>query len=108
MPKSREIGRSSLYGDYHSYDSSQRTLHVVIAGAGPSGIAMAIELMSLPNVTFEVFEKNPEVGGTWFENKYIGAACDIASHAYQYTFASNHDWSSQYVDDQICLIVVIY
>ncbi|KAH6711188.1 hypothetical protein BKA61DRAFT_556177 [Leptodontidium sp. MPI-SDFR-AT-0119] len=96
MPKSREIGRSSLYGDYHSYDSSQRPLHVVIAGAGPSGIAMAIELMSLPNVTFEVFEKNPEVGGTWFENKYIGAACDIASHAYQYTFASNHDWSSHF------------
>ncbi|PVH71109.1 FAD/NAD(P)-binding domain-containing protein [Cadophora sp. DSE1049] len=95
-PTTTENGRSSGYGDHHSYDSSRRPLHVVIAGAGPSGIAMAIELMNLSHITFEVFEKNPEVGGTWFENKYLGAACDVASHAYQYTFASNHDWSSHF------------
>lgn len=86
---------SLVYGKHHSYDPSQRPLHVVVAGAGPSGIAMAIALMNLPNVTFKVFDKNPKVGGTWFENKYLGAACDVASHAYQYTFASNPNWSSQ-------------
>ncbi|KAH7383532.1 hypothetical protein BKA64DRAFT_160741 [Cadophora sp. MPI-SDFR-AT-0126] len=95
-PTTAENGRSPGYGHHHSYDLSRRPLHVVIAGAGPSGIAMAIEMMNLPHITFEVFEKNPEVGGTWFENKYLGAACDVASHAYQYTFASNHDWSSHF------------
>ncbi|KAH8684375.1 hypothetical protein BGZ60DRAFT_397427 [Tricladium varicosporioides] len=86
----------SGYGNYPSYDSTRRPLHVVIAGAGPSGIAMAIELLKFPNITFEIFEKNPDVGGTWFENRYPGAACDVASHAYQYTFASNPDWSSHF------------
>lgn len=87
----------SGYGNHSSYDPTRRTLHVVVAGAGPSGIAMAIELLKLPNITFEIFEKNSDVGGTWFENRYPGAACDVASHAYQYTFASNPDWSSQSV-----------
>ena len=95
VPSLSSNGRASKYGDHHSYDASRRPLHIVIAGAGPSGIAMAIQLMTLPHITFEIFEKNPEVGGTWFENKYLGAACDVASHAYQYTFASNHEWSSQ-------------
>lgn len=84
------------YGRHPCFDSSQRPLHVLVSGAGPSGIAMAIELKKLPNVTFHVFEKNRDVGGTWLENRYPGAACDIASHAYQYTFQSKTDWSTQY------------
>ncbi|KAK1765315.1 hypothetical protein QBC33DRAFT_455591 [Phialemonium atrogriseum] len=84
------------YGRYPCFDSSQRPLHVLVSGAGPSGIAMAIELKKLPNVTFHVFEKNRDVGGTWLENRYPGAACDIASHAYQYTFQSKTDWSTHF------------
>lgn len=84
------------YGQYPCFDRSQRPLHVLVSGAGPSGIAMAIGLKKLSNVTFHVFEKNHDVGGTWLENRYPGAACDIASHAYQYTFHSKTDWSSQY------------
>lgn len=83
------------YGKHPLHDSQRRPLHVVIAGAGPSGIAMAIELIKLANVTFEIFEKNSDVGGTWLENRYPGAACDVASHAYQYTFEQNTDWSHQ-------------
>lgn len=92
---------SSSYGNHSSYDPTRRPLHVIVAGAGPSGIAMAIELLKLPNITFEFFEKNADVGGTWSENRYPGAACDVASHAYQYTFASNPDWSSQSVETVI-------
>ncbi|KAH8589597.1 hypothetical protein B0O99DRAFT_636547 [Bisporella sp. PMI_857] len=91
-----EIPVDVTYGHYSSYDDSRRPLHVLVAGAGPSGIAMAIELLKLPNITFDIFDKNPDVGGTWFENRYPGAACDIASHAYQYTFASNPNWSSHF------------
>lgn len=79
------------YGNHSSYDPTRRTFHIVMAAAGPSGIAMAIELLKLPYITFEIFEKNSDVGGTWFENRYSGAACDVASHAYQHTFASNPD-----------------
>ena len=83
------------YGHHTSYEPTQRPLHVLLVGCGPSGIAMAIELFKIPHLTFEIFDKNPDVGGTWLENRYLGAACDVASHAYQYTFASNPDWSSQ-------------
>lgn len=83
------------YGQFPLHDRSQRPLHVIVAGAGPSGIALAIELKNIPHVTFQVYEKNEDVGGTWFENRYPGAACDVASHAYQYTFESKKDWSRQ-------------
>ena len=95
-PKASLTPNSCLnYGHHPAHEPSRRPLHVLIAGAGPSGIAMAIELMKLSNVTFEIFEKNHDVGGTWLENRYPGAACDIASHAYQYTFEQNTDWSHQ-------------
>jgi hypothetical protein len=83
------------YGRYPLHDARRRKLHVLIAGAGPSGIAMAIKLMKLEHVTFEIHEKNADVGGTWLENRYPGAACDVASHAYQYTFEQNTEWSHQ-------------
>lgn len=88
-------GSLSTYGQHPSFEPSARPLHVIVAGAGPSGIAIAIELKKLTNVTFQIFEKNDDVGGTWKENRYPGAACDVAAHAYQYTFASNTEWSSQ-------------
>ena len=91
-PPSRPLPK---YGKHAAFDRSQRPLHVLVAGAGPSGIAMAIQLMKLPDVTFHLIEKNHDVGGTWLENRYPGAACDVASHAYQYTFESNKAWSRQ-------------
>ena len=85
------------YGSHPLYDQNQRPLHVIIAGAGPSGLALAIELQKIPTITFQIYEKNSDVGGTWFENRYPGAACDVAAHAYQYSFESKKDWTSQYV-----------
>ncbi|KAJ4177179.1 hypothetical protein NW755_013998 [Fusarium falciforme] len=84
------------YGQYPLYDVSRRPLHIIIVGAGASGIATLIQLKEIPNVTYQCFEKNRDVGGTWFETRYPGAACDIASHAYQYTFDSKKDWSSHF------------
>lgn len=83
------------YAHFPLHDRSRRPLHIIVVGAGPSGIASLIKLRELPHVTLECFEKNLEVGGTWFETRYPGAACEVASHAYQYTFDEKKDWSRQ-------------
>lgn len=67
-------------------------LDVVIAGAGVSGLCLAAKLDAL-GVAFTVLEKNPEVGGTWFENRYPGCGVDTPNHFYSYAFAPNPDWS---------------
>ncbi|RAO68983.1 uncharacterized protein BHQ10_004995 [Talaromyces amestolkiae] len=71
-----------------------RPVRVIIIGAGVSGIALYIRLLQyVPNVTITIFEKNAGLGGTWFENRYPGVACDIPSHVYQYSFEPNTRWS---------------
>ncbi|RTE80278.1 hypothetical protein BHE90_005214 [Fusarium euwallaceae] len=40
-----------------------------------------------------VYEKNPQIGGTWFENRYPGCKCDVPSHNYQFSWRPNPDWS---------------
>jgi len=71
-----------------------RPIRVIIIGAGLSGIALYIRLLQhVPNALITIFEKNPSVGGTWFENRYPGVACDIPSHVYQYTFEPHTQWS---------------
>ncbi|KAH8812908.1 hypothetical protein F5884DRAFT_843976 [Xylogone sp. PMI_703] len=49
-------------------------------------------------VDIRIFEKNPDVGGTWWENRYPGCACDVPSRIYQFTFCPNPYWSKLYVD----------
>jgi cation diffusion facilitator CzcD-associated flavoprotein CzcO len=65
---------------------------VVIVGAGFGGIAMAIELRRHGFEDVTILEKAPEHGGTWFHNTYPGAACDVPSHAYSFSFAQRRDW----------------
>lgn len=53
-----------------------RPTKVIVIGAGISGILAAIRFpQRTPNLDLVVYDKNPEVGGTWFENQYPGAAC---------------------------------
>jgi cation diffusion facilitator CzcD-associated flavoprotein CzcO len=44
----------------------------------------------------KIYEKNSGVGGTWFENRYPGCACDVPSHNYVYSFEPKADFSSVY------------
>ena len=69
----------------------QRDFHVVVVGAGMSGIAAAHRLQQA-GVQVTVFEKNTDVGGTWLENTYPGCRVDIQNHMYSYSFAQKHDW----------------
>jgi cation diffusion facilitator CzcD-associated flavoprotein CzcO len=73
--------------------ASRRALDVIVVGAGFGGIAAAIELRrhGIENVT--ILEQAPELGGTWFFNSYPGAACDVPSHLYSYSYEQRRDWS---------------
>lgn len=65
--------------------------HVLIVGAGVSGICAAVNLKAA-GVPFTVVEKNSNVGGVWWENRYPGAGVDTPNHLYSYSFAM-HDWT---------------
>ena len=74
-----------------------QTRHVdhVIVGAGFGGLCTAIKLQEDGETDFVVIEKGSDVGGTWRDNTYPGATCDVPSQLYSYSFAP-HDWSSSY------------
>lgn len=55
-----------------------RPLRIVVIGAGISGILSCIRFRQrIPNIEICVYEKNPDIGGTWFENRYPGCACGM-------------------------------
>jgi cation diffusion facilitator CzcD-associated flavoprotein CzcO len=66
---------------------------VVVIGAGLGGIAAAIELQRNGIRDVTILEAAPSLGGTWFHNSYPGAACDVPSHLYSFSFAQRRDWS---------------
>ena len=68
----------------------------VIIGAGFAGICMAIKLKGAGMNNFVVLERNNHLGGTWYNNSYPGAACDVQSHLYSYSFELNPDWSMEF------------
>ncbi|MEM1404848.1 MAG: NAD(P)/FAD-dependent oxidoreductase [Pseudomonadota bacterium] len=69
---------------------------VIIIGAGMSGICMGIKLQERGIHNFVILEKSPDVGGTWHDNTYPGACCDVPSLLYSYSFAPNPDWSHRF------------
>ncbi len=71
---------------------------VAIIGAGFGGLAMAIRLLQANIHDFIILEKADDVGGTWRENQYPGAACDVQSHMYSLSFAPKTDWSKRYAE----------
>ena len=66
---------------------------VLVVGAGFSGLGAAIRLSQEGVDDLVVLERGHDVGGTWRDNSYPGAACDVPSHLYSYSFALNPDWS---------------
>ncbi len=70
---------------------------VGIIGAGAGGIAMGIELAA-GGYDFTIFDRADGFGGTWLHNTFPGAACDVPSHLYSYSFALNPRWSKTYAN----------
>jgi cation diffusion facilitator CzcD-associated flavoprotein CzcO len=75
---------------------TRRHVHVLIIGSGFSGLGAAIRLRKDGRDDFLVIERGSEVGGTWRDNTYPGAACDVPSHLYSYSFELNPNWSRSF------------
>ena len=76
--------------------SASNPFAVLIIGAGFGGLGMAIELGRAGEHDVLLLEKGRDVGGVWRENTYPGAACDIPSHLYSFSFEPNPHWSRTY------------
>jgi cation diffusion facilitator CzcD-associated flavoprotein CzcO len=75
----------------------------IIVGAGFTGIGAAIKLTEAGVDDFVILERSHRVGGTWRDNTYPGAACDVPSLLYSYSFVKNPSWSRAYSPaDEIC------
>ncbi|HVF32777.1 MAG TPA: NAD(P)/FAD-dependent oxidoreductase [Acidimicrobiales bacterium] len=64
---------------------------VAVIGAGMSGL-LAGHRLRQAGIPFRIYEKNDDVGGTWYENRYPGCRVDNPNHNYSYSFAQRHDW----------------
>jgi cyclohexanone monooxygenase len=76
-------------------DSAPHT-HTLIVGAGFAGVAMAIRLRAAGDEDWRLVERAETVGGTWRDNAYPGAACDVQSVLYSYSFAPEPGWTRTY------------
>ena len=69
---------------------------VLIVGAGLGGIRMAMRLRQAGIVTFTIVDKADGIGGVWRDNTYPGAACDVPSHLYSFSFRTEPGWSRRF------------
>jgi 4-hydroxyacetophenone monooxygenase len=81
----------ALHWDRNVPAAQKQSFRALVIGAGMSGILAAIRLEEA-GIPYLVIEKNPAVGGTWYENRYPGCRVDIANHFYCYSFEPSHDW----------------
>ena len=84
-------GRDARADDLSCDPAARTDFPVVVIGAGQSGLLAAIRLKQA-GIPFTVVEKNPGVGGTWWENSYPGARVDVGNHFYCYSFEPSQ-WS---------------
>jgi len=72
--------------------------HIVVVGAGFSGLGTGIRLKQNGVDDFLILDRAPAVGGTWWRNTYPGAACDVPSTLYSFSFAPSAKWTHSYSD----------
>jgi cyclohexanone monooxygenase len=75
---------------------TNKDFKIIITGTGFSGICVGIQLKKIGFHNFTIVEKANEVGGTWRDNTYPGAACDVPSNLYSFSFEPNPNWSRNY------------
>lgn len=93
-----------MTGGFHLSDEplgKPRNVRAIVIGAGVSGIAFTyMAKKQMHNFDFIIYEKNPTVGGTWYEARYPGCSCDVPSHSYTYSWQGNPDWSRLYAGSE--------
>jgi len=68
---------------------------ILVIGAGLTGIVASIKLAEA-GYDHIIIEKNPDIGGTWYENRYPGVGVDTPSHFYSFSFEINTEWDYFY------------
>jgi cation diffusion facilitator CzcD-associated flavoprotein CzcO len=74
----------------------RRQRSIAIVGAGFGGVGAAAMLRRAGHTDVTVFERGERIGGVWHHNTYPGAACDVPSHLYEFSFAPNPRWSRRF------------
>jgi cation diffusion facilitator CzcD-associated flavoprotein CzcO len=69
---------------------------VAVVGGGFGGVGALVMLQRAGYRDVTVFERAERIGGVWHHNTYPGAACDIPSHLYEFSFEPNPRWSRRY------------
>lgn len=69
---------------------------ILIIGAGFGGLGLGVRLKQAGIESFTIVESASRVGGTWRDNSYPGAACDLPSMAYSYSFDQKTNWSRKW------------
>jgi len=87
--------------------ATEEKIHdVVVIGAGPGGVCAAILLERRGIRDVVVLERSAGIGGTWFNNRYPGLACDVPSNLYSYSFFQDYDWTRTFARrDEMCAYV---
>jgi cation diffusion facilitator CzcD-associated flavoprotein CzcO len=93
---SRRARRRYAVGRLRAVTRHRRPPKVAIVGAGFGGLGVAVALRRAGIDDLVIIDADDGVGGTWRRNTYPGAACDIQSHLYSFSFAPNKSWSRTY------------
>jgi 4-hydroxyacetophenone monooxygenase len=73
--------------------------HVLIVGAGVCAIALGAALGRL-GIPYTIVEKNAELGGTWYVNRYPGCGVDTPNHSYSFSFGARNPWTRYFAQRQ--------
>ena len=95
------LGRAARFALPHLEAATppRTTRHeVVVLGAGMSGLCMLRTLKHAGIHDVVALEKQPGLGGTWWDNRYPGAQVDVPAPAYAFSFAPNIDWPQRFAD----------
>ncbi len=80
-------------------DETLAKQHVLIVGAGVCAIALGVTLGRL-GIPYTIVEKNDELGGTWYVNRYPGCGVDTPNHSYSFSFGKRHPWTRYFAQRQ--------
>jgi 4-hydroxyacetophenone monooxygenase len=72
---------------------------VLIVGAGVCAIALGVALGRL-GIPYTIVEKNAELGGTWYVNRYPGCGVDTPNHSYSFSFGARNPWTRYFAQRQ--------
>ncbi len=96
-----EMGFVQRHADWNKRPSAEALAQqrVLIVGAGVCAIALAVALGRL-GIPYTIVEKNGEIGGTWYVNRYPGCGVDTPNHSYSFSFGARNPWTRYFAQRQ--------